>query len=183
VKKPWYCRCPRAASETRASPRSDCPVTTIRPHLPRPLPLYSTIDVHLRLTLHSFPQPSTTSPGNTLLHSDNTRKAIDSLIAMKLLLLLGLLGAILSLGSCDPCDWNGATPDAYRDYTYECPPHRVIQADGHCDLRNSINCNGFCQVKTTFHYETEMPLGGTLARGPGWFGSSDWMRCKYISIG
>ena len=97
---------------------------------------------------------------------------------MKLLLLFCVLWAFFSLGSCDPCDWNGATPSAYREYTTECPARRVMQADGHCDLRNAPKCKSFCQVRTTFEYGGEMPLGGTYARGPGWFGSSDWMRCK-----
>lgn len=101
---------------------------------------------------------------------------------MKLLLLFSIFFAFLSLGSCDPCDWNGATPDAYRTYREECPPRNVLKSNGHCDLKNQVKCSAFCQVATTFHYETEMPLGGTYSRGPGWFGSSDWMRCKYIII-
>jgi hypothetical protein len=59
----------------------------------------------------------------------------------------------------DVCAWMDAIPELYYDYYgNECPPINSILPNGFCDTIDDRPCNGFCQIKTTFHYGEEQPF-------------------------
>lgn len=103
---------------------------------------------------------------------------------MLLTFLLSLLG-FLAVGICNPCNDKFTSPDVYHVYgTDQCPPIRHFQKPGspfcetpftgYKDRNDEWPCKGYCEVKTTFVYDQEIPLAGTYARGWTIFGTSQW---------
>ncbi|KUJ17615.1 uncharacterized protein LY89DRAFT_733454 [Mollisia scopiformis] len=69
----------------------------------------------------------------------------------------------------NPCDGINATPVLYHEYLGDvCPPINIISSNGDCSgLDPSGNdCASFCQVRTNFVYDTEVPFDNTYCHGP-----------------
>ena len=60
----------------------------------------------------------------------------------------------------NPCE-PGGTPILYtKEYHAEdCPPKHVMNSDGSCQMDIQENCDTFCEVRTNFFYDQEVPVG------------------------
>ena len=89
-----------------------------------------------------------------------------------------LFCAFWPLALCNQCDWQSVEPVPYYDYTNkECPPpHSLINQGKDCSPLSNHNCQSFCQIKTTFTYDNEIPIGGTFCKDYGFCPISDYIR-------
>lgn len=103
---------------------------------------------------------------------------------MLLTFLLALWG-LLTLGLCNPCNDHYTSPTVYKVYGNDvCPPIRHFEnpgspfcetpLTGYTDRNDEWPCKGWCEVKTTYVYDQEIPLPGTYGRGWTVFGTSEW---------
>lgn len=74
-----------------------------------------------------------------------------------------------TLAKRNVCDGINATPILYHEYRGDvCPPKNVMDKDGNCPGQDWYDngCASYCQVRTTFTYRTEAPIGNSYCHGP-----------------
>jgi len=58
----------------------------------------------------------------------------------------------------NPCQ-PGGTPVLYKEYFPDsCPPALALNSDGSCPLSKASSCTSYCEIKTTFTYDQEIPV-------------------------
>lgn len=66
----------------------------------------------------------------------------------------------------DPCS-PGGTPILYQEYHADlCPPTNTMDSNGDCTATFANYCQAYCEVRTTFTYGVEQPLGNLYCHGP-----------------